>query len=69
MTFHYKIGVDRCIGSCNSKNNPYDKISLPDSIKKISVKSLDLKSQRLVFKNILFQKTCKCGYLLDDRSL
>ena len=23
MTFPYKIGVDRCIGSCNSKNNPH----------------------------------------------
>ena len=26
MTFPYKIGIDRCIGSCNSKNNPYYKI-------------------------------------------
>ena len=41
MTFPYKIGVDKCIGSCNSENNPYYKICLPDSIKYISVKSLD----------------------------
>ena len=26
MSFPYKIGVDRCIGSCNSKNNSYYKI-------------------------------------------
>ena len=45
MTFPYKIGVDGCIGSCNSKNNPYYKICLADSIKNISVKSLDLISQ------------------------
>ena len=56
MTFPYKIGVDRCIGSCNSKNNPCYKICLPDSIKNISVKSLDLISQRLVFKNFHFIK-------------
>ena len=49
MTFSYKIGIDRCIGSCNSKNNPYYKICLPDSVKNISVKSLDLILQRLVF--------------------
>ena len=67
MTFPYKIGVDRCIGSCNSKNNPYYKICLPDSIKNISVKSLDLISQRLVFKNINFHKSCKCGCLLDEK--
>ena len=67
MTFPYKIEVDRSIGSCNSINNPYYKIYLPDIIKNISVKSLDLISQRLVFKNISFHKTCKCGCLLDEK--
>ena len=67
MTFPYKIGVNRCIGSSNSKNNSYYKICLPDSIKNISVKSLDLISQRLVFKNISFHKTCKCGCLLHEK--
>ena len=38
MTFPYKIGVDRCIESCNDKGNPYFKVCLPDSIKSISVK-------------------------------
>ena len=66
MTFPYKIRVDRCIGSCNSKNNTYYKICLPDSVNNISVKSLDLISQRLVFKNISFHKSCKCGCLLDE---
>ena len=65
MTFPYKIGVDRCIGSCNSKNNPYYKVCLPDSIKNISVKSLDLISQELITKNISFHKSCKCSCLLD----
>ena len=67
MTFPYKTRVDRCIGSCNSKNNPYYKIRLPDSIKNISVKSLDLISQRLVFENILFHKICRCDCLLDEK--
>ena len=67
MTFPFKIGVDRCIGSCNSKNNPYYKICLPDSVRNICVKSLDLISQRLVFKNISLHKSCKCGCLLDEK--
>ena len=67
MNFPYKIEVDRYIGSCNSKNNPYCKIHLPDSIKDISVTSLDLISQRLVLKNISFHKTCKCGCKLDEK--
>ena len=41
-TYPYKIGVNRCIGSCNDKDNRYFKVCLPDSIKNISVKSLDL---------------------------
>ena len=67
MTFPYKIKVDKCIASCNSENNPYYKICLPDSIKNISVKSLDLISQRLVFKNISIHQNCKCGCLLDEK--
>ena len=42
MTYPYKIGIDRCIGSCNDKDNPYFKVFLSDSIKNISVKSFDL---------------------------
>ena len=44
MTFPYKIGVDRCIGSCNGKINPHYKICLLNSVKDSSVKSLNLKS-------------------------
>ena len=67
ITFTYKIGTDRCIGSCNSENNLYYKICLPNSIKNTSVKSLDLISQKLVFKNISFHQCCKCGCLLDQK--
>ena len=67
MTFPYKIKVDKCTGSCNSENNPYYKNCQPDSVKNISVKSLDLISQRLMFKNISFHKTCRCGCLLDEK--
>ena len=61
ITFPYKIGVNRCIGICNDKDNPYLKVCLPDSIKNISVKSFDLLSQ------VSFHKSCKCGCLLDEK--
>ena len=67
MIFPYKIGVDRCIGSCNDKDNPYFKVCLPDSIKNISVKSFDLKSKKNVLRNISFHQSCKCGCLLDEK--
>ena len=67
MTFPYKIGFDWCIGSCNYRNNPYFKVCLPDSVKNITVKSLDLISREFVFKNISFYQSCKCGCLLDEK--
>ena len=45
MNFPYKIEVDRCIGSCNDKDNPYFKFCLPDSIKNISINSFDIISK------------------------
>ena len=67
MTYPYKIGVDRCIGSCNDKDNPYFKVCLPDSIKNISVKSFDFLSKKNVLKHISFHQSCKCGCLLDEK--
>ena len=66
-TFPYKTGVDRCIGSCNDRDNPYFKLYLPDSIKNISAKSFDLISKRNVLKNFSFRQSCKLGCLLDEK--
>ena len=46
ITLPYKIKVDKYLGSCNDKDNPYFKICLPDSIKNISVKAFDLISDQ-----------------------
>ena len=67
MTFPCKIGVNRCIGSCNDKDNPYFKVCLPDSVKNISIKSFDLLSKKNILKNISFHKSCKCSCLLDEK--
>ena len=33
MPFPYKTKVDKCIGNCNDKDNPYFKVCQPDFIK------------------------------------
>ena len=58
MTFPYKTKVDRCIGSCI-------KVCIRDIVKNISVKVLDLISQKNVLRNVSFHKSCKCSCLLD----
>ena len=65
--FTYKISINRCNGSCDDKNNPYLKTCLPNNIKNISIKSLDLLSNRYIFKNISFHQNCKCDCLLDEK--
>ena len=67
MNFPYKIKVDKCIGSCNDKDNLYFQVCLPDIVKNVSVKSFDLISQKNVLKNISFHKSWKCGCLLDKK--
>ena len=67
MTFPYKIKVDECVGSCNDAENPYFKVYLPDAVKIISGKSLDLISGKSVLKNISFHQSCKCGCLLGEK--
>ena len=67
MTFPCKIKVDKCVWSCNGKDNTYYKICLPDSITNISVKDLIRYRKKIVFKNISFRKNCKCGCLLDEK--
>ena len=66
MTFPYKISINRCIGGCNDKNNSYFKTCLPNSIRNISFKSLDLLSNKYIFKNISFHQDCTCVCLLDN---
>ena len=66
MNFPYKISINRCIGSCNIENEPYFKTCLPDIVKNITVKSLNLLTKEFVFKNITFHQNCKCDCLLDE---
>ena len=67
MTFPYKIKVDKCVGSCNDVENPYFKICSSDIVQNVSVKVLDLISQKSVLRNERFHKSCKCSCLLDEK--
>ena len=41
MFYPYSIKINRCKGSCNTINNPYAKICVPDQIKNTNVKVLN----------------------------
>ena len=43
--YHFSIKVNKCSGSCNNINDPYDKLCVPDIIKNINVKVFNLMSR------------------------
>ena len=62
--FHpFSIKINKCIGSCNSINDPYAKLCVPDIIKNIMSRySMSWTNQT---RHIEWHETCKCKCRLD----
>ena len=59
-TFYpYSITINKCKGSFNTVNNPYAKLSVPDTIKNINVKVFNLISRTNEARHKEWNKTCK----------
>ena len=65
MFSHYRIKINRCKGSCNTINDPYAKICVPDQIKTQMSKIFNLMSRTNETRHIKLHKTCKCKFRLD----
>ena len=65
MFYPYSIKINKCKGSCNTINDPYAKIHVPDNIKNTNVKVFNLMSRTNETRHIEWRKTCKCKCRLD----
>ena len=65
MFYPYTIKINRCKGSCNTINDPYAKICVPDQIKDTNVKVFSLMSRINETRLIKWHKICKCRCRLD----
>ena len=65
MFYPYSITINKCKGSCNTINDPYAKLCVPDTIKNINVKVFNLMSKTNETRHIEWHKTCKCKCRLD----
>ena len=63
--YPYSIKINKCKGRCNTINNPYAKICVPDKMKNINVKVLNLLSRTNKARQIKWHKTCKCKCARD----
>ena len=58
--YPFSIKTSKCSGSCNSINDPYAKICVPDVVKDLNVKLFDLMSRTNETRHIKWHETCKC---------
>ena len=66
-TFYpYSIKINKCSGSCNNINDPYAKLCVPDVVKNINVKVLNLVSRTNETRHIEWHKNCLCKCRLDS---
>ena len=60
--YRYSILVNKCGGICNSINDPYAKLCVPDVAKNINVKVMPRSNET---RHIEWHETCKCKCILD----
>ena len=63
--YPYSIKINNCRDSCNTINDPYAKICVPDNIKNTNVKVFNLMSRTNETRHIKRYKTCKYKCRLD----
>ena len=63
--YPFSIEIIKCSGNCNSINNPYAKICVPDTIKDLNVTVFNLMSRTNETRHIKWHETCKCICKLD----
>ena len=65
LFYPYSIKINKCKGSCNTINDPYDKICFAHKIRNTNVKVFNLMSRTNKTRHIKWHKTCKCKCRLD----
>ena len=58
--YHFSVKINRCSGNCNSINDPYAKICVPDILSNLNVKVFKLMSRINETRSIKSRETCKC---------
>ena len=60
-TFYpFNVKINRCSGNCNSINDPYARICVPDVVKKINIQVFNLMPRTNETRLIVSHETCKC---------
>ena len=63
--YPYSVKISKCSSSCNNINDPYSTLCVPDVVKNMNVKVVNLTSRTNETRYIQRHKTCKCKCRLD----
>ena len=63
--YPFSIKINKCGGNCNDISDPYARICIPDTVKKLNVKVFNLMSLTNETRHIKWYETCKCICRLD----
>ena len=63
--YPYSVKISKCSGSCNSINDPYSNMCVPDVVKNMNIKVFNLMSRTNETRHIKLHETCKCKCRLD----
>ena len=58
--YPFIVKINKCSGNCNTINDPYARICVPDIVKNLNVKVFNLMSRSNKTKSIKLHETCKC---------
>ena len=63
--YPYNVKMSKCSDSCNNISDPYAKLCVPDVVKNINIKILNLMSRTNKTRYTKWNETFKCKWRLD----
>ena len=66
LFYPYNVQVNKCSGSCNTLDNPIEKLCIPNVIKGLNMKVYNFLTMLNETRNVLWHESCKCVCKLNS---
>ena len=66
LFYPYNVQVNKCSGSCNTLDNPIEKLCVPNVIKGLNMKVYNFLTMLNETRNVLWHESCKCACKLNS---
>ena len=66
LFYPYNVQVNKCSGSCNTLDNPIEKLCVPNVIKGLNMKIYNFLTMLNETRNVLWHESCKCVCKLNS---